>query len=147
MRTFKEGSHGAEFVPELHVVSDSIFTKTKSNALTSEAFAAFLREHGITELYLAGADATASSNLRHSIWQRRDIPSMCSETVSPATTKRNCRRCWTITPKSAATLRRLHHKEGKPMAFLSVLEKYNNLALPQGAFRRRHASALQCVVR
>ena len=59
MRTFKPGTHGAELVPELKVVSDHIFTKSKSNALTSEAFAAFIQEHGITEFYLAGADAAA----------------------------------------------------------------------------------------
>ena len=58
-RTFKPGTRGAELVPELKVVSDHIFTKAKSSALTSEAFAAFLQEHGITEFYLAGADATA----------------------------------------------------------------------------------------
>ena len=58
-RTFKPDTHGAELVPELKVVSDYIFTKTKSNALTSEAFAAFIQEHGITEFYIAGADATA----------------------------------------------------------------------------------------
>lgn len=58
-RTFKEGTHGAEFVPELKVVTDNIFTKSKSNALTSEAFAAFIQEHNITEFYVAGADATA----------------------------------------------------------------------------------------
>ena len=52
-RTFKSGTRGAELVPELNVVSDHIFTKTKSNALTSEAFAAFLQEHGISECYLA----------------------------------------------------------------------------------------------
>ena len=58
-RTFKPGTHGAELVPEMNVVSDHIFTKSKSNALTSEAFAAFIQEHGITEFYIAGADATA----------------------------------------------------------------------------------------
>ncbi len=58
-RTFKPGTRGAELVPELKVVSDHIFTKTKSNALTSEAFAAFIGEHGITDFYLAGADAAA----------------------------------------------------------------------------------------
>ncbi len=58
-RTFKPGTRGAELVPELNVVSDHIFTKSKSNALTSEAFAAFIQEHGITEFYIAGADATA----------------------------------------------------------------------------------------
>lgn len=58
-RTFKEGTHGAEFVPELKVVSGDIFTKTKSNALTSDDFASFIRERGITEFYIVGADATA----------------------------------------------------------------------------------------
>ena len=58
-RTFKPGTRGAELVPEMKVVSDHIFTKVKSSALTSEAFAAFIQEHGITEFYLAGADAAA----------------------------------------------------------------------------------------
>ena len=58
-RTFKPGTQGAELVPEMKVISDHIFTKSKSNALTSEAFAAFIQEHGITEFYIAGADATA----------------------------------------------------------------------------------------
>ena len=58
-RTFKPGTRGAEFVPELKVVSDHLFTKTKSNALTDEAFAAFLQERGIREVWLAGADAAA----------------------------------------------------------------------------------------
>lgn len=43
----------------MNIVSDHIFAKSKSNALTSEAFAAFIQEHGITEFYIAGADATA----------------------------------------------------------------------------------------
>ena len=58
-RTFKPGTHGAELVPEMKVVSDHIFTKSKSNALTSEEFAAFIKENGITEFYIAGADAAA----------------------------------------------------------------------------------------
>ena len=58
-RTFKPGTRGAELVPELNVVSDHIFTKSKSNALTSETFAAFIQEHGITDFYLVGADAAA----------------------------------------------------------------------------------------
>ena len=58
-RTFKPGTRGAELVPELKVLSEHIFTKTKSNALTSEAFTAFLQERGITEFYIAGADAIA----------------------------------------------------------------------------------------
>lgn len=58
-RTFKPGTHGAELVPEMKVVSDHIFTKVKSNALTSEAFAAFIQEHSITDFYVVGADAAA----------------------------------------------------------------------------------------
>ena len=58
-RTFKPGTRGAELVPELKIVSDFIFTKTKSNVLTSEDFAAFIQTHGITEFFVAGADATA----------------------------------------------------------------------------------------
>ena len=58
-RTFKPGSRGAELVPELKIVSDHIFTKTKSNALTSEEFAAFIQAHNITEFFVSGADATA----------------------------------------------------------------------------------------
>ena len=58
-RTFKPGSKGEELVPELKVVSDNIFVKTKSNALTSEAFSAFITTNDINEFYVAGADATA----------------------------------------------------------------------------------------
>ena len=58
-RTFKPGTRGAELVPELKVVSDHIFTKSKSSALTNEAFTAFINENGITEFYIAGADAAA----------------------------------------------------------------------------------------
>ena len=58
-RTFKIGTRGAELVPELKIVSEHIFTKTKSNALTSEEFADFVRSNNITEFFIAGADATA----------------------------------------------------------------------------------------
>ena len=58
-RTFKPDTKGAELVPELKVVSDQIFVKTKSNALTSEPFTAFIEENNITEFYITGADATA----------------------------------------------------------------------------------------
>ena len=58
-RTFKPETRGAELVPELKIVSDYIFTKKKSNALTSEEFAAFINAHNITEFFIAGADATA----------------------------------------------------------------------------------------
>ena len=58
-RTFKPNTNGAELVPEMKAVSDNIFTKTKSNALTSEEFADFIEKNEITEFYIAGADATA----------------------------------------------------------------------------------------
>ncbi len=58
-RTFKPGTRGAELVPELKIVSENIFTKSKGNALTSEEFAAFVGEHAVGEFYVAGADAVA----------------------------------------------------------------------------------------
>lgn len=58
-RTFKPGTHGEELAPELKVVPDHVFVKTKSNALTSEAFASFIGAKGINEFYVTGADATA----------------------------------------------------------------------------------------
>ena len=58
-RTFKPGTHGAELVPEMKVVSDHIFTKSKSNALTSEAFNDFIKTNGINDFYIVGADAAA----------------------------------------------------------------------------------------
>ena len=58
-RTFKPGTRGEALAPELKIVSGNIFVKTKSNALTSEAFSAFIAENGVREFYIAGADATA----------------------------------------------------------------------------------------
>ncbi len=58
-RTFKEGTRGAAFVPELNVVSDHIFTKSKSSALTCDAFVDFIRTRELDEFFLTGADATA----------------------------------------------------------------------------------------
>lgn len=56
-RTFKPGTHGEEFVSELKIASDNVFTKSKSNALTSDGFAAFVGENGVNEFYIVGADA------------------------------------------------------------------------------------------
>lgn len=58
-RTFKPGTRGEELVPELKVVSQNIFVKSKSNALTSEGFAKFIEENNIEEFYVTGADAIA----------------------------------------------------------------------------------------
>jgi nicotinamidase-related amidase len=41
------------------IASEHVFTKCKGNALSSEAFAEFIRENEIGEFYIAGADAVA----------------------------------------------------------------------------------------
>ena len=58
-RTFKPDTKVAELVPELKIVSDHIFVKTKANALTSEEFSEFIRSKELREFYITGADATA----------------------------------------------------------------------------------------
>ena len=58
-RTFKPDTKGAELAPELKVVSDHIFVKAKANTLTSRDFSEYIRENGIDEFYITGADATA----------------------------------------------------------------------------------------
>lgn len=58
-RTFKPNTDGEKLVSDMKLVSDHIFTKTKSNALTSEEFSAFIKENKLTEFYIAGADAVA----------------------------------------------------------------------------------------
>jgi len=58
-RTFKPNTRGAELVPDLKIVSENIFTKSKGNALTSEEFADFIIKNEIDEFYLTGADAVA----------------------------------------------------------------------------------------
>ncbi len=58
-RTFKPNTSGSQLAADLKVVSRNVFTKCKGNALTCDDFARFLREHGITDLYVTGADAVA----------------------------------------------------------------------------------------
>lgn len=58
-RTFKTNTLGAEFVPDMNIVSDNVFTKYKGNALSSEAFTDFIRKNEICDFYIAGADAVA----------------------------------------------------------------------------------------
>ncbi|SCX86133.1 Nicotinamidase-related amidase [Lachnospiraceae bacterium XBB2008] len=58
-RTFKPETKGAELVPELKVVSENVFEKSKASALTSEAFTGFIEKNNIEEYYITGADATA----------------------------------------------------------------------------------------
>ena len=57
-RTFKPDTKGAELVPELRIVSSRVFVKTTANALTSEEFSSYIRENGMDEFYITGADAT-----------------------------------------------------------------------------------------
>ena len=59
MRTFKPNTHGSEFVSDMNMVSNNIFTKSKGNALSCEEFADFIRKNEIGDFYLAGADAVA----------------------------------------------------------------------------------------
>ncbi|MDD4096183.1 MAG: isochorismatase family protein [Oscillospiraceae bacterium] len=58
-RTFKPNTKGAELVPDMKIVSQNVFTKTKGNALTSEAFTDYIQKNEISDFYIAGADAVA----------------------------------------------------------------------------------------
>ena len=58
-RTFKPGTQGAELVSDLKISSENIFTKSKGNALTSEAFADFISKNEIKDFHITGADAVA----------------------------------------------------------------------------------------
>jgi len=58
-RTFKPNTRGSELAPDLEMVSDNIFTKSKGNALTSEEFTDFISKNEISDFYIAGADAAA----------------------------------------------------------------------------------------
>jgi nicotinamidase-related amidase len=58
-RTFKPNTRGSELAPDLKMASKNVFTKYKGNALSSEAFADFIRKNEICDFYIAGADAVA----------------------------------------------------------------------------------------
>lgn len=58
-RTLKPNTIGSELVPELKMVSDNIFEKSKGNALTSDDFADFINRNEIDEFFITGADAIA----------------------------------------------------------------------------------------
>ena len=92
-KLLKPGTPGAELASELKIVSDNVFTKHKSNALTSEAFTDFISKNDIHEFYITGADATicvksTCFNLRkadHKVtvlsdcitsWSKKQIPDM-----------------------------------------------------------------------
>lgn len=56
-RTLKPDTYGAELTPDLKIASENVFTKYKTNALTSEYFVNFINDNKISEFYIAGADA------------------------------------------------------------------------------------------
>jgi nicotinamidase-related amidase len=56
-RTFKPNTKGAELVLDLKIVSENVFTKYKSNALSSEEFSEFINKNEICNFYITGADA------------------------------------------------------------------------------------------
>ena len=57
-KTFKPHTKGAALAPELKVASNHIFVKTKANSLTSRDCSEYIRENGIDEFFITGADAT-----------------------------------------------------------------------------------------
>ena len=92
-RTFKPDTHGAELVPDLKIVSEHVFLKTKGNALTSEGFAAFVSENEIGEFYISGADAIAC--VKSTCYNMTKAISFTScLTVSPVTIKEKSMRCF-----------------------------------------------------
>ena len=52
-RTFKPNTKGVELVSDMKIVSENIFTKSKTNALTSEEFAYFIGKNEICDFYIA----------------------------------------------------------------------------------------------
>ena len=92
-RIFKPNTFGAELASDLEIASENVFTKYKSNALTSEEFTDFINRNEISEFYLTGADASicvksTCFNLRKanyevtvltdciSSWDKKKIPEM-----------------------------------------------------------------------
>ena len=95
-RTFKPGTAGAEFAPDLKIVSENIFTKYRGNALTSEAFTEFIRQNEISDFYITGADAVACVKSTCITCVRKNMAFMYYQTASPAMIKRKLMKCCTI---------------------------------------------------
>jgi nicotinamidase-related amidase len=57
-RVFRPGTSGVEFVPELSIASDNIFTKHEPSPVTCPAFMEFVESNEIAGFDLSGADAT-----------------------------------------------------------------------------------------
>jgi len=92
-KNLKPNTYGSELAVDLKITSRNIFTKFKSNALTSEEFTNFINENEIKEFYITGADATVCVkstcfNMRKAdyavtvlsdcitSWDRKKIPEM-----------------------------------------------------------------------
>lgn len=92
-KVLKPHTYGAELAPDLKIVSQNIFTKNKSNILTSEEVSTFINKNEIKKFYIAGADATicvksSCFNLRKAefdvtvlsdcitSWSKKKIPEM-----------------------------------------------------------------------
>jgi nicotinamidase-related amidase len=56
-RNLKPNTFGSELASDLKIASTNVFTKYKSNALTSEEFTDFISKNEIGDFYIAGADA------------------------------------------------------------------------------------------
>jgi nicotinamidase-related amidase len=57
-KTFLSDTVGSQLASDLKIVSNSIFTKNKGNALTCEDFVDFISENKINEFYIVGGDAS-----------------------------------------------------------------------------------------
>lgn len=92
-RVLKPDTFGAELAADLKIVSENVFVKNKSNALTSEEFKDYILKNKIEEFYIAGADAaicvkSTCFNLRKAgfdvnvlsdcitSWSKKNIPEM-----------------------------------------------------------------------
>jgi nicotinamidase-related amidase len=92
-KVLKPNTFGSELAIDLKIVSKNVFTKNKSNVLTSEEFTDFIRKNDIGEFYITGADATicvksSCYNLRKAdydvnvlsdcitSWSKKKIPEM-----------------------------------------------------------------------
>jgi len=57
-KVLKPNTFGAELATDLKIASENVFTKNKSNALTSAGFSDFIGKNDINAFYITGADAT-----------------------------------------------------------------------------------------
>ena len=85
-RTFKPCTKGEELVPEMKVVSDNIFVKTKSNALQAKRFLLSLQRMASMSSTWLVRMLRPALNQRVSIWPKRASQYTSSPTASPVMT-------------------------------------------------------------